>query len=96
MTKLGKLPREGTKDRAKLEAMRRIGPPHGATQLELQKIDGLGWGTYKNDGARYAEILDGELKIWGSGPDRRYFIKCGILTTPVRSRSDTGTKGRSP
>jgi hypothetical protein len=39
MTKLGKLPREGTKDRAKLEAMRRLGSPRGASQRELNDID---------------------------------------------------------
>ena len=78
MTKLGKLPREGTKDRAKLEAMRRRGPPHGATARELQDIDaskGKPWGTYNNDGKRYAEILGGELRIWGSGANMRYWVE---------------------
>jgi hypothetical protein len=48
------LPVIGTKDRAQLEAMRR---PGGSRQSELQNIDGKGgWGTYKNDGARYAKF----------------------------------------
>jgi hypothetical protein len=77
MTKLGKLPREGTKDRAKLEAMRRLGSPRGASQRELNDIDAYNydWGTYKNDGARYAEMLGGELVVWGDGQNRRYWIK---------------------
>ncbi len=78
MNRFGKLPREGSKDRAKLEAMRRLGPPHGATTRELQDIDdskGKPWSTYKNDGARYAEILGGELRFWGSGPSMRYWIE---------------------
>jgi hypothetical protein len=70
MRKLKRLPAEGTKDRAKLEAMRR---PAGARQDELQEIDGNGgWGTYKNDCAVYAELLGAECKIWGSGASRRY------------------------
>jgi hypothetical protein len=39
MGKLRRLPGNGTKDRAKLEAMRRAG---GARQSELQDIDGNG------------------------------------------------------
>jgi hypothetical protein len=70
MRKLNRLPGEGTKDRAKLEAMRR---PNGVTQRELQEIDGNdGWGTYKNDGARYAEFLRLKLQISGDGSSRRY------------------------
>jgi hypothetical protein len=70
MRKLSRLPAQGTKDRAKLEAMRR---PCGAKQHELQDIDGNGgWGTYKNDGRRYAEFLGCELKISGNGPNRLY------------------------
>ena len=65
MRTLRRLPADGTKDRAKLEAMRQ---PGGARQRELQDIDGNGgYGTYKNDGARYAIFLDLELKISGSG-----------------------------
>jgi hypothetical protein len=67
---LNKLPADGTKDRAKLEAMRR---PNGAAQNELEEIDGNGgWGTYKNDGRAYADLLGLELKISGSGSTRRY------------------------
>ena len=70
MGNLNRLPAEGTKDRAKLEAMRRV-----ATQRELEDIDGNGgWGTYKNDLKRYADFLGGEPRIWGSGPSRRYRI----------------------
>jgi hypothetical protein len=70
MGNLNRLPAEGTKDRAKLEAMRRI-----ATQRELEAIDGNGgWGTYKNDLKRYVDFLGGEPRIWGSGPSRRYHI----------------------
>jgi hypothetical protein len=70
MRTLKRLPADGTKDRAKLEAMRR---PGGARQLELQDIDGNGgYGTYKNDGARYATFLDLDLKISGSGDNRLY------------------------
>jgi hypothetical protein len=70
MRKMKSLPATGTKDRAKLEAMRRLG---GARQSELQDIDGKGgWGTYKNDGARYANFLGVELKISGSGANRLY------------------------
>jgi hypothetical protein len=65
-----RLPAIGTKDRAKLEAMRR---PGGSRQSELQDIDGNGgYGTYKNDGARYASFLKLELKISGSGSNRLY------------------------
>ena len=68
MRKMKSLPATGTKDRAKLEAMHR---PGGARQSELQEIDGEGgWGTYKNDGARYADFLGLELKISGSGANR--------------------------
>ena len=50
--------------------MRRL---NGATQSELQEIDGNGgWGTYKNDGRAYADFLGLELKISGSGLSRRY------------------------
>ncbi|UFX48596.1 hypothetical protein HAP47_0018805 [Bradyrhizobium sp. 41S5] len=70
MRVLKRLPAERTKDRAKLEAMRR---PGGARQHELQEIDGNGgYGTYKNDGARYAAFLALELKISGSGTNRLY------------------------
>ena len=42
----------------KLEAMLCLGPPNGAETRELQEIDGNGgWGTYKNDGKRYADFL---------------------------------------
>jgi hypothetical protein len=76
MRRLRGLPAIGTKDRAKLEAMRGVGPPPGATQAELQKIDGNGgWGTYKNDGAAYADFLGGKLRISGSGSARRYWIE---------------------
>jgi hypothetical protein len=78
MAEFGKLPREGTKDRAKLDAMARRGLPCGASLRELQDIDdskGKPWGTYKNDGARYAEMLGGTLRIWGSGPSTRYWIE---------------------
>ncbi len=70
MRKLNRLPAQGTKDRAKLEAMRRSG---GAWQVELQDIDGNGgWGTYKNDGKAYADFLGLELQISGSGSKRLY------------------------
>jgi hypothetical protein len=65
---LNKLPAEGTKDRRKLEAMIRLGPPRGAEKRELQDIEGNGgWGTYKNDGKRYAYFLGGTLHVWGGG-----------------------------
>jgi hypothetical protein len=68
--KLRRLPREGTKDRAKLEAMRRRG---GATQAELQDIDGNdGYGTYIHDCGRYAEFLGLECKVTGTGSRRCY------------------------
>jgi hypothetical protein len=75
MTKtLNQLPAEGTKDRKKLEATLRLGPPHGAETRELQEIDGNGgWGTYKNDGKRYADFLGGTLHIWGEGKSKRYW-----------------------
>jgi hypothetical protein len=70
MREMKRLPALGTKDRAKLEAMRRCG---GARKSELQLIDGNGgWGTYKNDGARYAKFLGLELKVSGSGPNELY------------------------
>lgn len=75
--KLSNLPREGTKDRQKMDAMRR---PGGATQIELQAIDAegipgsQGYGTYKNDCARYAEFLNLKCKIEGSGKTRRYSL----------------------
>ena len=48
--------------------MLRLGPPHGAETRELQEMDGNGgWGTYKNDGKRYADFLGGTLHIWGRG-----------------------------
>jgi hypothetical protein len=76
MRKMSKLPKLGTKDRAKLEAMIRLGPPQGAEHRELEGIDeNGGWGTYKNDGARYAEFFGGELHIWGGGQSRRYWVE---------------------
>jgi hypothetical protein len=70
MRTVNRLPGDRTKDRAKLEAMRRL---NGATQSELQEIDGNGgWGTYNNDGRAYADFLGLELKISGSGLSRRY------------------------
>src|ERR1700722_10450987 len=74
MRRLGGLHAIGAKDRAKLEAMRGVGRPPGATQAELQKIDGNGgWGTYKNDGAAYADFSGGKLRIFGSASARRYW-----------------------
>lgn len=68
--KMRQLPREGTKDRAKLEAMRR---PRGAGQTELQDIDGNGgYGTYSRDCERYAEFLGLRCKVTGIGAGRRY------------------------
>lgn len=76
MRKLKRLPAQGTKDRAKLDAMLRVGPPHGAEKSQLQAIDGNGgWGTYKNDGKRYADFLGGKLHVTGSGPTERYWIE---------------------
>jgi hypothetical protein len=70
MREMKSLPAVGTKDRTKLEAMRR---PGGARKSELQDIDGNGgWGTYKNDGARYAKFLELELRISGSGANELY------------------------
>jgi hypothetical protein len=90
MRKLNRLPAEGTKDRAKLEAMLRT-----ATQRELEDIDGNGgWGTYKNDGERYADFLGGELKIRDSGPRRRYRVvmpASSATTVPDRSRLPVGS-----
>jgi hypothetical protein len=40
---LNRLPGEGTKDRAKLEAMRRVGPPRGATQRLHSRPSGRVW-----------------------------------------------------
>jgi hypothetical protein len=76
MRKLNRLPKTGTKRLAKLEAMIRLRPQQGAEQHELQEIDGNGgYGTYKNDGAEYAEFLGGKFHIWGKGPSRRYWIE---------------------
>jgi hypothetical protein len=77
MTKaMNTLPAEGTKDRKKLEAMLRLGSPYGVEKRELQEIDGNGgWGTYKNDGKRYADFLGGTLHRWGSGQSERYWIE---------------------
>jgi hypothetical protein len=76
MRTMRRLPAEGTKDRMKLEAMIRSGPPRGATKHELQNIDGNGgWGTYKNDGKRYAVFLAGTLRVWGEGQNERYWIE---------------------
>jgi hypothetical protein len=87
MRKLNRLPAEGTKDRAKLEAMLRT-----ATQRELEDIDGNdGWGTYKNDLKRYADFLGGEPRIWGSGPGRRYRI-----VMPANSASGQSDRSRAP
>jgi hypothetical protein len=73
---LKRLPAEGTKDRKKLEAMIRLGPPHGAERRELQEIDGGGgWGTYKNDGKAYADLLGGTLCVWGGGQSERSWIE---------------------
>jgi hypothetical protein len=38
-----KLPRKGTKDLLKLDAMRRPGPPPGANKRELQNTDPCGY-----------------------------------------------------
>jgi hypothetical protein len=68
MRVMRRLPAVGTKDRAKLEAMR-----SGSRQSELQDIDGNGgYGTYKNDGMRYASLLKLKLEVSGSGPNRLY------------------------
>jgi hypothetical protein len=77
MTKaMNALPAEGTKDRKKLLAMLRLRSPYGAEKRELQEIDGNGgWGTYKNDGKRYADFLGGTLRIWRSGQSERYWIE---------------------
>jgi hypothetical protein len=76
MRKMRRLPAEGTKDRTKLDAMIRRGPPRGAEKRELQDIDGNGgWGTYKNDGKRYADFLGGTLRVWGEGQSERYWIE---------------------
>lgn len=73
---LNRLPAEGTKDRKKLEAMIRLGPPRGAEKRDLQEIDGRGgWGTYKNDGKAYADFLGGTLRVWGGGQSERYWIE---------------------
>ena len=73
---LNRLPAEGTKDRKKMEAMLRLGSPRGVEKRELQEIDGNGgWGTYKNDGKRYADFLGGKLHIWGEGKSERYWIE---------------------
>ncbi|WP_298107438.1 hypothetical protein [Bradyrhizobium sp.] len=76
MRKLNIIPKIGTKRRAKLDAMIRLHPQKGAEQCELEEIDGNGgWGTYKNDGAEYADFLGGKLHIWGEGKSRRYWIE---------------------
>jgi hypothetical protein len=76
MRKMRRLPAQGTKDRMKLDAMIRVGPPRGAEKHELQDIDGNGgWGTYKNDGQRYADFLGGRLRVWGEGKSERYWIE---------------------
>jgi len=80
MTKIPRLAREGTKERQKLEAMCRLGPPHGADHRDLEDIQDSSWGTFKNDAERYAKMLGGELRIWGSGPSRRYWIKMPATT----------------
>ena len=50
---MNRLPAKGTKDRAKLEAMLRVGSPRGVSKLDLRVIDGGdGYGTYKRDGKR--------------------------------------------
>ena len=73
---MNRLPAEGTKDHKNMEAMLRLGSPHGVDKRELQKIDGNGgWGTYKNDGKRYADFLGGTLRVWGSGQSERYCIE---------------------
>ena len=72
---MNRLPAEGTKDRKKLEAMLRLRSPRGVEKRELQEIDGNGgWGTYKNDGKRYADFLGGTLHRWSSGQSDRYWI----------------------
>jgi hypothetical protein len=71
-----KLPAEGTKDLKKLKAMLRLGSPYRVSKLDLREIDGGGgWGTYKNDGKRYASFLGGTLRVWGGGDSERYWIE---------------------
>ncbi len=71
-----RLPAEGTKDLKKLKAMLRLGSPRGVEKRDLREIDGGGgWGTYKNDGARYAAFLGGQLQGWGGGESERYWIE---------------------
>jgi hypothetical protein len=73
---MNRLPAKGTKDRAKLEAMLRVGTPRGVSKLDLREIDGGdGYGTYKRDGKRYAAFLGGTLRVWGSGDSERYWIE---------------------
>jgi hypothetical protein len=73
---MNRLPAEGTKDRKKMEAMLSLGSPHGVEKRELQEIDSNGgWGTYRNDGKRYADFLGGTLRVWGEGKSERYWIE---------------------
>jgi hypothetical protein len=86
--KLSRLPAPGTKDRAKLEAMLRQGPSRGARKYQLQEIDGNGgWGTYKNDGKRYADFLGGKLHVTGIGATECYWIELPqtVSTKPSHS-----------
>jgi hypothetical protein len=84
MRTMNRLPANGTKDRAKLEAMIRLGPLKGAETRELQAIDGNGgWGTYKNDGHRYAVFLKGKLHISGEGASKRYWIELSSSSPKV-------------
>jgi hypothetical protein len=50
-----------------------LGAPEGR-QRELNNIDAYKYdlGTYNDDGARYAEMLGGELVIWDDEQNRRY------------------------
>ena len=57
----------------------------GATQAELEKIDGGGgYGTYIHDGQRYADRLNGTLIVRGTGKDRRYWIRLPGCTQKFR------------
>jgi hypothetical protein len=77
---LKRLPAVGTKDREKLDAMVRLGPPHGAEKRELQTIDGNGgYGTYRRDGHRYEVFLKGNLRVTGKGPTERYWIELPLM-----------------
>src|ERR1700722_19377548 len=79
MRRLRGLPAIGTKDRAKLEAMRGVGPPPGATQAELQKIDGNGGRgggePKKKGGGFYAAFRGGTFRFSAPAPPRRYWIE---------------------